>query len=134
MVEDSIFTKIIKGEIPCHKIYEDDKVIAFLDINPFTPGHTLVVPKLQIDNLWDLDDDLYRHLMAVVKNVAKRQQEILQPKRVGMAIMGFDVPHAHVHVMPLHKGFVQTTVDFSKRGEQEPEHGALESMAKRLAF
>ncbi len=133
-MSDSIFTQIIKGEIPCHKVYEDDKVIAFLDINPFTPGHTLVVPKLQIDDLWNLDKDLYLHLMTVVKNVAKRQQEILQPKRVGMAIMGFDIPHAHVHVIPLHKGFVQTTVDFSKRGERQADGDALVAMAQKLAF
>lgn len=133
-MEDSIFTKIIKGEIPSEKIYEDETVVAFLDINPFTPGHTLVVPKQQIDRLWDLDDELYAHLMAVVKKVAQRQQEVLHPKRVGLALMGFEVPHAHVHVIPLHKGFIKTTIDFSNRPHHEPDHTALAEIARKLAF
>lgn len=133
-MEDSVFTKIIRGEIPCHKVYEDDKAIAFLDINPFTPGHTLVVPKLQVDSLWDLDDSLYRHVMEITKKVAQKQQKVLNPARVGMALMGFDVPHAHVHVIPLQKGFVQTTIDFSTRPEQELDHAALAAMAEKLRF
>src|SRR5258708_5688901 len=102
-MQDSIFTKIIKGEIPCHKIYEDDRVIAFLDIAPMTHGHTLVVPKQQIDHVWDLDEASYAHLMATVKKVADRQRSVLQPQRVGIAVEGFAVPHVHVHVFPLNE-------------------------------
>ena len=135
-MQDSIFTKIIKGEIPCQKVYEDDQVIAFLDINPINPGHTLVVPKQQIDHLWDIEDSLYQQVMAVVKKVANRQREILQPKRVGLALMGFDVPHAHVHVFPLHEGYLKTMANYQKRLEEknEPDHEALAQIAKRLYF
>lgn len=83
-MEDSIFTKIIKGEVPCHKIYEDEIVIAFLDIDPMTPGHALIVPKKQIDILWELDDETYQYTMQIAKKVACRIQEILNPKRVGI--------------------------------------------------
>lgn len=134
MPEDSVFTRIIRGEIPCHKIYEDQKVIAFLDINPMTPGHTLVVPKAQIDQLWDLDDDLYHYVMEIAKKIAARQQEILHPKRIGMALEGFAVPHAHIHVFPLEKGLNSTVMDQTKRGEVAPDHEALAKMAARLAF
>lgn len=135
-MQDSIFTRIIKGEVPCHKVYEDEQVIAFLDINPINPGHTLVVPKQQVDHLWDIDDPLYEQVMKVVKKVAGRQREVLQPKRVGLALMGFDVPHAHAHVFPLHEGYLKTMSSYQRRLEQklEPDHAALAAMAKKLAF
>src|ERR1700752_4771420 len=99
-MQDSIFTKIIRGEIPAEKIYEDDKTIAFLDIHPITPGHTLVVPKKQIDHLWDLPDEDYLALMQTAKKVANRQRQVLNPQRVGVHVVGVDVPHAHIHVFP----------------------------------
>ncbi|MBX4197519.1 HIT family protein [Candidatus Saccharibacteria bacterium] len=128
---DSIFTKIIKGEIPSHKIYEDDKSIAFLDIHPKTPGHTLVVPKKPIDQFQDLPDEDYEAVMRTVKKVAQRLKQVLSPARIGVEIMGMDVPHAHVHVF----GFNSMTeyrniVDMGT----EPDHVTLSEMAKKLSF
>lgn len=131
-MQDSVFTKIIKGEIPCHKVYEDELTFVFLDNNPLTPGHCLVVPKKQVDSLWELDDQLYQHVMEVVKKVAMRQQEVLNPKRVGMSLEGFAVPHAHVHVFPLNKGLESTTINHANKGPHEPDYLALEQMAKKL--
>lgn len=129
-MQDSIFTKIIKGEIPSHKVYEDDKVIAFLDIQPYTEGHTLVVPKVQIDHLWDLNDELYRHLMLVVKRVADRQREVFNPERVGVVLEGFAVPHAHVHVFPMNEG-LEATIEHRIPA---PSADQLASVAKKLYF
>ena len=99
-MEDSIFTKIVKGEIPSHKIYEDDKTLAFLNIFPAVKGHTLVIPKIQIDSLWDLSEEDYNAVMNTTKKVAKRLQEVLGTERVGVKVIGIDVPHAHVHLVP----------------------------------
>ena len=99
-MEDSIFTKIINGEIPCHKVYEDDKTLAFLTINPVQPGHTLVVPKKQVDHIEDLPDEDYAAVWATVKKVAKRIDEVFNRTRVGIQVAGLEVPHAHVYVFP----------------------------------
>ena len=102
----TIFTKIINGEIPCYKIAEDENNFAFLDINPLTEGHTLVVPKLQepeSDYLFDLDDAAYLNLMSFAKKVAKAIGETIDCKRVGVAVMGMEVPHVHVHLIPINK-------------------------------
>lgn len=96
----SIFTKIINGEIPAHKIYEDDKTLAFLDVNPTVEGHTLVIPKVEIDLLWDLPDEDYQALMSTTKKVAKHIGEVLTDKRVGVKVIGDEVPHAHIHLVP----------------------------------
>ena len=98
VMTDSIFTKIIKGEIPSHKIYEDDKTLAFLDIHPKTPGHTLVIPKKQVEFLWDLDEDDYGAVMATARKVALRLKEVLSPPFIGETVFGIDVPHTHVHL------------------------------------
>ncbi len=127
---DSIFTKIIKGEIPSHKVYEDDTTLAFLDINPFSPGHTLVIPKVQIDHLWDVDDKNYHHLMDIVKKVAERQRQVLKPKRVGIVLEGFAVPHAHVHVFPMDEGLEATIEHMTPK----PSDAELAELAKKLAF
>ncbi len=100
-MEDSIFTKIIKGEIPAAKIYEDDIVLAFLTIQPFSEGHTLVVPKKQVDQLWDLDDDTYAHLMVSAQEIALHLRDVTGSVRVGMVVKGFEVPHVHVHLVPM---------------------------------
>ena len=100
-MEDSVFTKIIKGEIPCHKIYEDERVLAFLDISPTAPAHTLVIPKNQVELVWDVDDEDYVAVMDAARRIAKRMQEVLGVKFIGEKIIGTDVPHAHVHVFPL---------------------------------
>ena len=98
-MKDSIFTKIIKGEIPCYKIYEDDTVLAFLDIMPNEKGHTLLVPKAQIDKLYDIDDELYSHLWMIAKKIAKHYEKTLG-YRIMFQVVGIDVPHAHIHIIP----------------------------------
>ena len=96
----SIFTKIINGQIPCHKVYEDELTFAFLDIRPVRPGHVLVIPKQQIDHFEDMPDDIYQAVWQTVKLVARHQREILGCQRVGVVIVGTEVPHAHVHLIP----------------------------------
>lgn len=95
----SIFTRIIKGEIPCYKIYEDDKTIAFLDINPETKGHTLVIPKKEVDKIYDLEDEDYRALMQTVKKLSAHLESKLGSRTL-WKVIGTDVPHAHVHLLP----------------------------------
>lgn len=96
----SIFSKIIAGEIPSYKIYEDEKTFAFLDINPESKGHTLVVPKVEVDKIYELSDEDYHALWAAVKKVAARIEEV-SGRRTLMKVIGTDVPHAHVHLMPM---------------------------------
>ena len=95
----SIFTKIVNGEIPSYKIYEDDKTLAFLDIHPETKGHTLVIPKLEIDKIYDLPEEDYQALMATVKKLSQHMEKTLGC-RIFWKVIGTDVPHAHVHLMP----------------------------------
>ncbi len=128
---DSVFTKIIKGEIPSHKIYEDDKTFAFLDIHPVQPGHTLVVPKAEIEFVWDLPDDLYQAVMSTSKKVARRLREVLGSKYVSERIVGVDVPHAHVQLIPFDD---VAELRVQQDMNAEPDHDALAAMAKRLAF
>lgn len=99
----SIFTKIINGEIPCYKIAEDDNFLAFLDVNPNAKGHTLCVPKQEIDKIFDMDDDLYLGLMQFSKKIAIALEKAVPCKRIGMAVIGLEVPHAHVHLIPLNE-------------------------------
>lgn len=96
----SIFSKIIVGEIPSYKIYEDEKTFAFLDINPESKGHTLVVPKVEVDKIYELSDEDYHALWAAVKKVAAHMEEV-SGRRTLMKVIGTDVPHAHVHLMPM---------------------------------
>jgi histidine triad (HIT) family protein len=131
-MEPSIFTKIIRGEIPAYKVYEDDHVLAFLDIHPAAFGHTLVVPKAQVDRLEDLEDDDYRALMDAVRKVMKRVVQVYGVDyRACMKLEGFDVPHAHVHVIPC-----RTAADFwaKQRMDVEPDHEALAKVAEKLKF
>jgi len=97
----TIFSKIVKGEIPSYKIAENDKYYAFLDINPLTPGHTLVIPKEETDWLFDLSDDEIGGIMVFAKKVAKAINKTYPGKRVGMAVIGYDVPHAHIHLVAM---------------------------------
>jgi len=129
-MEDSIFTKIIKGEIPCHKVYEDDKTLAFLDIYPKQPGHVLLIPKTQIDLLWDLDDDTYAYMWSVAKKLAAHMNGILK-RRIGAQVEGIGVPHAHIHLIPF-----DTTEEFLRKSDMsnEPNHTALAEMAAKLAL
>ncbi|MBR3204262.1 HIT domain-containing protein [Candidatus Saccharibacteria bacterium] len=96
----SVFAKIVSGEIPCYKIFEDEKNLAFLDINPESKGHVLVIPKVEVDKIYDLSDEDYDSLFRAVKKVAKRMDEVLGARTL-MKVVGTDVPHAHVHLMPI---------------------------------
>lgn len=128
---DSIFTKIINGEIPCHKVYEDDRVLAFLDLHPQNPGHTLVVPKVQIDHLWDLSDNDYLYLWETVKKLGVHIKETLGAPRVGVVVEGFGVPHVHVHLVPIYHGEeLKKPQDMAA----EPDHEALAAMAEKMSF
>ncbi len=97
----TIFTKIINGEIPCYKIAEDERFFAFLDINPLAKGHTLVVPKQETDYLFDLDDKLLADMNVFAKKIAIAQKKVIPCKRVGVAVLGLEVPHAHIHLIPM---------------------------------
>jgi histidine triad (HIT) family protein len=99
----TIFSRIIAGEIPCYKIAESEKFFAFLDISPMTPGHTLVVPKIEEDYLFDLDDETIAGMMVFAKKIAKALKEAVPCVRVGVAVLGMEVPHAHIHLVPLLK-------------------------------
>jgi histidine triad (HIT) family protein len=130
-MEDSLFTKIINGEIPSHKIYEDDQTLAFLDIYPSMPGHTLVVPKQQIETIWDLEDSDYAALLATVQKVARHLREQLPQQYVGVKVVGVDVPHAHVHLVPF-----DTAEEYARPNDMtaDPDHELLAEMAEKLAF
>ena len=129
-MQDSIFTKIIKGEVPSHKIYEDEKTLAFLNIHPSVEGHTLVIPKAQVPNVWDLADDDYAALMTTTRLVARRLQEILGTERVGERVIGLDIPHAHIHLVP----FDTPEQYYAKETTAEPDHAKLAALAEKLRF
>ena len=99
----SIFTKIVKGEIPCYKIAEDENFLAFLDVNPNAKGHTLCIPKQEINKIFDIEDDLYIGLMKFAKKIAIALEKTIPCKRIGLAVIGLEVPHAHVHLIPLNE-------------------------------
>jgi len=107
----TIFTRIIQGEIPCYKIAEDDSFIAFLDINPLSKGHTLVVPKVEIDYIFDLEEDLLGDMMKFAKKIALAIDSTMDCKRVGIAVLGLEVPHAHIHLCPINDLY---DIEFSK--------------------
>lgn len=128
---DSIFTKIINGEIPSHKVYEDEHTYAFLDIHPIAKGHTLVVPKKQVEFLWDLDDETYQHVQATAKKVALHLRTVLGVPYVGVQVIGIDVPHAHVHLIP----FTQPIEYHSHPSDTEdPDHTELAAIAAKVAL
>jgi histidine triad (HIT) family protein len=97
----SIFTKIVNGEIPCYKIAEDENHLAFLDVNPNAKGHTLCIPKQEINKIFDMEEELYLGLMKFSRKVAKALEKTIPCKRIGVAVVGLEVPHAHVHLIPL---------------------------------
>lgn len=129
---DSIFTKIIKGEIPCHKIEENEHFIAFLDIMPLKKGHTLVVPKVQVDYIFDLENQTLGDLMIFAKKVAKKIEAAIPCERIGVAVIGLEVPHAHIHLIPL-EGI--SDIDFSQPklnlSQQELKEVALQINAAK---
>ncbi len=124
----SIFTKIISGEIPSYKIAENDEFIAFLDINPNTKGHTLCVPKKEVDKIFDLDKDLYNRLMDFSYDVAKAIEKAIPCKRIGMSVVGLEVPHVHVHLIPLHD---MDDIRFQRKTSLTPQE--FETTAKQIA-
>jgi histidine triad (HIT) family protein len=128
-MQDSIFTKIIKGEIPSCKVYEDDKTLAFMDIHPVQPGQVVVVPKKQIGFVWDLSEDDYTALMLAVKKVGEKVREVFPSKeRVGIMVEGLDVTdHAHVKVFPFSKGEYR-----DPPSDDEPNFTELELIAEKL--
>ncbi|MEO5950714.1 MAG: HIT family protein [Candidatus Saccharimonadales bacterium] len=131
-MEDSIFTKIIKGEIPCHKVYEDDRVIAFLTINPVAEGHTLVIPKKQINQLWDLESEDYVYLLDVTKKIALHLRQVMKVDRVGVVVKGFEVPHVHIHLIPVNEG---SNVIFDHTVPPDsPSNDELAAIAERIRF
>lgn len=97
----SIFTRIIDGEIPCYRVAESDRYIAFLDVRPLKVGHTLVVPKTEVDYIFDMDDDSLAGMMLFARKVAKAMKEVIECKRIGVAVIGLEVPHAHIHLIPI---------------------------------
>ncbi len=125
-MEESVFTKIVKGEIPAYKIYEDEKTLAFLDIHPESMGHVLVIPKVQVDKIYELPEEDYEALWASVKKVAKRMEEVLG-QRTLMKVIGTDVPHAHVHLMPH-----DTTWKYGRI--LEPSDSEMKEVQEKLAF
>ncbi len=107
----TIFTRIVKGEIPCYKVAENDKHFAFLDINPLSIGHTLVIPKEERDYIFDIDDSSIAELMVFAKKVALAVEKVVSCKRVGVVVLGLEVPHAHIHLIPIEN---ETDISFSK--------------------
>ncbi len=131
MNEQSIFSKIIAGDIPSYKVYEDDNTLAFLDIYAVIPGHTLVIPKNQVEFVWDLDDADYHALMSTAQKVARRLRQELAVSYVGEKVIGVDVPHAHVHLIPFNDA-----ADMHRANQEnaEPNHEELAALAKKLYF
>lgn len=125
----TIFSKIIKGEIPSYKVAEDDQFYAFLDINPITWGHTLVVPKKEVDYIFDLDDQLLGDMAVFAKKVAKAIKEAIHCKKVGMAVLGLEVPHAHIHLLPLKN---EGDMDFKHKIEN-PSPEKMKEVAQLIA-
>ena len=97
----SIFTRIVRGELPCHKVGEDERYLAFLDINPLRDGHTLVIPKVEVDYLFDLDPDLLAGMLPFAQQVAQRIKAVVPCARIGVTVIGLEVPHAHIHLIPI---------------------------------
>lgn len=124
----SIFTKIVNGEIPCYKIAEDDNYLAFLDVNPNAKGHTLCIPKQEINKIFDMEEEHYMGLMAFSRKVAKAIEKTIVCKRVGVAVVGLEVPHVHVHLIPLHD---MDDMRFQRKASLTKEE--FESIAKEIA-
>lgn len=128
-MQDSVFTKIIKGELPSKKIYEDDKTIAIIPLHPIAKGHVLVIPKVQVDHFQDLSTEDYQATMATVQKIAKHMKAALKTKRVGVQIVGLDVPHTHVHVVAF-----DTLDEFHERPDEsaEPDFAKMDNLAEKL--
>ena len=124
----SIFTKIIQGEIPSYKVAENDNFYAFLDINPNAKGHTLVVPKKEVNKLFELEEELYNELMSFSRKIALALEEVVPCKRIGMSVIGLEVPHVHVHLIPLQN---MEDIQFVKKEKLQPEE--FKAIAKAIS-
>ncbi|MGB5989718.1 MAG: HIT family protein [Marinifilaceae bacterium] len=124
----SIFTKIINGEIPCHKILEDDNYIAFLDVFPLRKGHTLIVPKVEIDNIFDVEDNLLSGMIVFAKRVAKAIEKTFPCKKIGVTVIGLEVAHAHIHLIPIN---AEKDMNFSNE-KLKLETKEMEVIANRI--
>ena len=126
----SVFTRIVKGEIPCYKVAEDDRYFAFLDINPLAKGHTLVIPKEETDNIFDLDDRKLADMMVFAKRIARKIQANIACKKVAVVVLGLEVPHAHIHLIPINS---EKDVDFHREKLQlTPEE--FQRIAKTISL
>lgn len=126
----SIFSRIVAGEIPCYKVAEDEKYFAFLDISPVAKGHTLVIPKHEVDYIFDLDDEEYAGLTAFAKKVAAAMKKVMPCKRIGVAVLGLEVPHTHIHLVPINK---ESDMNFFKEKLSLPAEEMAEIAAKIAA-
>lgn len=124
----TLFTKIIQGEIPCHKIAEDENFFAFLDIRPVNPGHTLVVPKKELDYIFDHEDNLLAGILPFAKKIAVAIKKVVPCKRIGIMVAGLEVPHTHVHLVPIN---AVSELNFSRAEETDPEE--LAELAKEIS-
>jgi histidine triad (HIT) family protein len=124
----TIFSRIIAGEIPGRFVWRDDRAVAFLDVRPLSPGHTLVVPIVEVDQWTDLDADTSTHLMRIAHAVGNAQMKVFAPLRIGLMIAGFEVPHVHIHVMPVSS---MQQFDFA-RADRSPDPAALDAQAEAL--
>ncbi|MCA9394270.1 MAG: HIT family protein [Candidatus Omnitrophica bacterium] len=124
----TLFTKIVNGEIPCHKILEDDRYLAFLDIRPINPGHTLVIPKQETDYIFDLEDDLLKGAIVFAKRVAAMIEKVVTCERIGIMVAGLEVPHAHIHLIPIN---AVSDLNFAKAKESDPQE--LATLAARIS-
>ena len=125
----SIFTKIVNGEIPCYKIAEDDNYLAFLDVNPNAKGHTLCIPKQEINKIFDMEEEHYLGLMKFSRKVAKAVEKSVECKRIGVAVIGLEVPHVHVHLIPLQD---MDDMRFQRKTSLSPEE--FQELAKEIAL
>lgn len=131
-MKDCLFCKLISGEFKAHTVYEDNDVFAFLDINPINTGHTLVIPKKHVVNFHEMDDKVYDKVMKIVKKLSQQINETFHPKKVGLMVMGWDVPHAHIHVVPMEDYHDITSKKYLESQKNVPSQEELAQTAEKL--